>query len=68
MGYGYNGWGLGQAGLFWDGLASEGTTGVTTRASSGYYFQPSYSYKKFFFGYSYGQSILTAATATDRSS
>lgn len=65
VGYGYNGWGLGQAGLFWDGLTSEGTTGVTTRASSGYYFQPSYSYKKFFFGYSYGQSILTAANATD---
>ena len=68
VGYGYNGWGLGQAGLFWDGLAlANGTTGAaTTRASSGYYFQPSYSYKKFFFGYSYGQSILTAATAADR--
>ena len=62
VGYGYNGWGLGQAGLFWDGVSVTGTA----RASSGYYFQPSYSYKKFFFGYSYGQSVLTPANTADR--
>jgi len=63
--YGYNGWGLGQAGLFWDGIGETNSGAPTTRASSGYYFQPSYSYKKFFFGYSYGQSTLTAASAAD---
>ena len=64
VGYGYNGWGLGQAGLLWDGISDIGTA----RGSSGYYFQPSYTYKKFFFGYSYGQSILTArrGDATDQ--
>jgi len=65
VGYGYNGWGLGTTGLLWDGLGESTSGGVTTRSSSGYYFQPSYSYKKLFFGYSYGQSILTAANATD---
>ena len=66
VGYGYNGWGLGQAGLFWDGIgvANNGVT-ETTRASSGYYFQPSYSYKKFFFGYSYGQSVLRPSSLAD---
>jgi hypothetical protein len=66
--YGYNGWGLGTTGLLWDGIGTNlAGTGPTQRGSSGYYFQPSYSHKKFFFGYSYGQSILTAANATDLS-
>jgi len=67
VGYAYNGWGLGTTGLLWDGLGQNNSGGLTTRPSSGYYFQPSYTYKKYFFGYSYGQSILTAASAFDLS-
>jgi predicted porin len=67
VGYGYNGSGLGALGLLYGGVGvTEGFTAPTTRPSSGYYFQPSYTYKKAFFGYSYGQSILTPASATDR--
>jgi hypothetical protein len=64
VGYGYNGSGLGQAGLLWDGIGTTGT-GPALRDSSGYYVQPSYTWHKAFFGYSYGQSILNAANATD---
>jgi predicted porin len=64
--YGYNGSGLGALGLLYGGVGvTPGFTAPTTRPSSGYYFQPSYTYHKAFFGYSYGQSILTAANSTD---
>ena len=65
--YGYNGSGLGQAGLLWDGTGLSSTGGLTTRESSGYYVQPSFTFHKAFVGYSYGQSILTAASAADAS-
>jgi len=66
VGYGYNGSGLGQAGLLWDGIGLDTAgTGPATRSSSGYYVQPSYTWHKVFVGYSYGQSILNAANATD---
>ena len=66
MGYGYNGSGLGIAGLLLGGIGVNNNDSITTRASSGYYFQPSYTYHKAFFGYSYGQSFLSPASLTDR--
>jgi hypothetical protein len=64
--YGYNGWGLGTTGLLFGGIGETTHFNVTTRGSSGYYIQPGYTFHKAFFGYSYGQSVLTADNATDR--
>jgi hypothetical protein len=66
VGYGYNGQGLGMLGLLYGGIgANASNTAPTTRGSSGYYFQPGYTFHKAFFGYSYGQSVLSAANAYD---
>jgi len=65
VGYGYNGSGLGIAGLLLGGIGLTDGNAITTRSSSGYYFQPSYTYHKAFFGYSYGQSFLAPAGAND---
>jgi len=63
--YGYNGSGLGALGLLYGGVGLDSLGNATTRSSSGYYFQPSYTYHKAFFGYSYGQSILDEASSFD---
>jgi hypothetical protein len=56
--YGYNGWGLGTTGLFFDAVTP---TGVK-RGSYGYYIQPTYTFvKKFTVGASYGLSHLSLA-------
>jgi hypothetical protein len=65
LGYGYNGWGLGALGLLYGGIGEASNGTITTRSSTGFYVQPSYTYHKAFFGYSYGQSLLTAASAID---
>jgi hypothetical protein len=67
VGYGYNGSGLGIAGLLLGGVGVNNNDSITTRNSSGYYFQPSYTFHKAFFGYSYGQSFLAPASSTDAS-
>jgi hypothetical protein len=65
VGYGYNGSGLGALGLLYGGVGFDGNGNLTTRGSSGYYFQPSYTFHKAFFGYSYGQSVLDEASIDD---
>jgi len=68
--YGYNGWGLGTTGLLFGGIDintnAAGTAGIVkTRGSSGFYIQPSYTWHKAFFGYSYGQSLLSKGDTFD---
>jgi hypothetical protein len=59
VGYGYNGWGLGTTGLFFDAVAPSGLK----RDSYGYYFQGTYTFvHKFTVGGSYGLSHLDLAS------
>jgi hypothetical protein len=59
VGYGYNGWGLGTTGLFFDAVAPSGLK----RDSYGYYFQGTYTFvHKFTIGGSYGLSHLDLAS------
>jgi predicted porin len=62
VGYGYNGWGLGLAGLFFDGIGTNAAGNATTRSSQGYYTQLGYQWHKIFTGFSYGQSNLSLAS------
>ncbi|HZD31957.1 MAG TPA: porin, partial [Candidatus Angelobacter sp.] len=56
--YGYNGWGLGTTGLFFDAVTPAGVK----RDSYGYYVQGTYTFaKKFTLGASYGLSHLSLA-------
>jgi len=61
VGYGYNGWGLGLAGLFFDGVGTNSLGRADTRESQGYYAQLGYQWHKVFTGFSYGQSNLSLA-------
>jgi predicted porin len=67
VGYGYNGWGLGLAGLFFDGIGVDNLGNPDVRTSQGWYGQLGYQWHKVFTGFSYGQSNLSAASATDAS-
>lgn len=59
VGYGYNGWGLGTTGLFFDAVAPSGRK----RDSYGYYLQGTYIFAhKFTVGGSYGLSHLDLAS------
>jgi hypothetical protein len=62
VGYGYNGWGLGLAGLLYDGVGTNGVGNPTTRSSQGWYAQLGYQWHKAFFGFSDGQSNLSLAS------
>jgi predicted porin len=61
VGYGYNGWGLGLAGIFFDGVGINSGGRADTRGSQGYYAQLGYQWHKLFTGFSYGQSNLSLA-------
>jgi predicted porin len=57
--YGYDGWGLGTTGLFFDAVSPTGLK----RDSYGYYIQPTYTFNgKFTLGASYGLSHLSLAS------
>jgi hypothetical protein len=65
VGYGYNGKGIGTEALMFGAVALNNAGFATTRTSQGYYFQPTFTAHKATFGYSYGQSILKAASGVD---
>ena len=59
VGYGYNGWGLGQTALLFGGLGTNGAGNPDVRPSQGWYGQLTYTAHKNTFGFSYGQSNLS---------
>ncbi len=60
VGYGYNTWGVGILGIFWDGVGVDVTNTIPeTRPSQGWYGQLTYTAHKHTFGFSYGQSNLS---------
>ncbi len=63
VGYGYNGWGLGQTALLFGGIGLNSAGDPDTRASQGWYGQLNYTAHKNTFGFSYGQSNLSPADA-----
>jgi predicted porin len=63
--YGYNGWGIGLAGLLFDGIGINNSGNVDVRASQGYYAQGAYTIHKHTFAASYGQSNLSPLGAGD---
>jgi predicted porin len=66
VGYGYNGWGIGTTALMFGGEGiNSGFTAPTERPSQGWYGQAAYTVNKHTFGFSYGQSNLSPANATD---
>jgi len=67
VGYGYNGWGIGLAGLLYDGIGfNNSDTAPIARPSQGWYSQLGYNWHKNFFGFSYGQSNLSPASNFDQ--
>ena len=67
VGYGYNTWGVGILGIFWDGLGVNSTnTRPEVRPSQGWYGQLTYTAHRNTFGFSYGQSNLSPANSFDQ--